>query len=93
MNGTVEPPLAPEVADAKGGLRTGWTTGTCASAAAKAALIGLVTGTAPDEVDVPLPDGRRVTFPVEAPIEPTPPTGVSWSRTRATIPTAPTAPA
>ena len=68
MNGTVEPPLAPEVAAAKGGLRTGWTTGTCASAAAKAALIGLVTGTAPDEVDVPLPDGRRVTFPVETPI-------------------------
>jgi cobalt-precorrin-5B (C1)-methyltransferase len=66
MNGTVEPPLAPEVANAKGGLRTGWTTGTCASAAAKAALIGLVTGVAPTEVDVPLPDGRRVTFPVEA---------------------------
>jgi len=66
VNGTVEPPLATEVADAKGGLRTGWTTGTCASAAAKAALIGLVTGAAPDEVEVALPDGRRVTFPVEA---------------------------
>ncbi len=64
MNGTVEPPLAPEVANAKGGLRTGWTTGTCASAAAKAAFIGLVTGDAPTEVDVALPDGRRVTFPV-----------------------------
>ncbi len=47
------------------GLRTGWTTGTCASAAAKAALIGLVTGAAPDEVDVALPDGRRIAFPVE----------------------------
>ncbi|MEA2827320.1 MAG: cobalt-precorrin-5B (C1)-methyltransferase [Actinomycetota bacterium] len=66
MNDTVEPPLAPEVAGAPGGLRTGWTTGTCASAAAKAALLGLVTGTAPAEVDVALPDGRRVTFPVEA---------------------------
>jgi cobalt-precorrin-5B (C1)-methyltransferase len=50
---------------AKGGLRTGWTTGTCASAAAKAAAIGLVTGTAPAEVDVALPGGRRVRFAVE----------------------------
>jgi cobalt-precorrin-5B (C1)-methyltransferase len=66
MNGTVEPPLAPEVASAPGGLRTGWTTGTCASAASKAALIGLVTGAAPSEVEVGLPDGRRVTFPVES---------------------------
>ena len=47
------------------GLRTGWTTGTCASAAAKAAAIGLVTGTAPAEVEVGLPGGRRVTFAVE----------------------------
>jgi cobalt-precorrin-5B (C1)-methyltransferase len=47
-------------------LRTGWTTGTCASAAAKAAAIGLVTGTAPAEVEVGLPGGRRVTFAVEA---------------------------
>jgi cobalt-precorrin-5B (C1)-methyltransferase len=48
------------------GLRTGWTTGTCASAAAKAAAIGLVTGDAPTEVEVGLPGGRRVTFTVEA---------------------------
>jgi cobalt-precorrin-5B (C1)-methyltransferase len=47
------------------GLRTGWTTGTCASAAAKAGLVGLVTGTAPTHVDVALPDGRRITFAVE----------------------------
>jgi cobalt-precorrin-5B (C1)-methyltransferase len=47
------------------GLRTGWTTGTCASAAAKAAAIALATGTAPHQVDVALPGGRRVTFPVE----------------------------
>jgi cobalt-precorrin-5B (C1)-methyltransferase len=47
-------------------LRTGWTTGTCASAAAKAAAVGLVTGTAPAEVEVGLPGGRRVRFPVEA---------------------------
>ena len=60
---TYEPPLAPEVADAKG-LRTGWTTGTCASAAAKAATLWLVEGQAPDQVEVPLPSGRRVGFPV-----------------------------
>jgi len=50
---------------ARGGLRTGWTTGTCASAAAKAAAIRLVTGTAPAEVEVGLPGGRRVTFAVQ----------------------------
>ncbi len=65
MAGTVEPPLAAEVA-AAGGLRTGWTTGTCAAAAAKAAFVGLVTGVPPLEVEIGLPDGRRVTFPVEA---------------------------
>ena len=65
MAGTVEPPLAAEVAGATG-LRTGWTTGTCAAAAAKAAFLGLVTGVPPREVEVGLPDGRRVTFPVEA---------------------------
>ena len=46
-------------------LRTGWTTGTCASAAAKAAATGLEKGIAPGEVSVALPDGRRVSFPVE----------------------------
>ena len=49
----------------RGGLRTGWTTGTCASAAAKAAAIGLVPGAAPDEVEVALPGGKRVRFAVE----------------------------
>jgi len=47
------------------GLRTGWTTGTCATAAAKAAAVGLVTGRAPSQVEVGLPSGRRVTFAVE----------------------------
>ena len=51
---------------ARGGLRTGWTTGTCASAATKAAVLGLLTGTPPGEVEVGLPGGRRVRFPVEA---------------------------
>jgi cobalt-precorrin-5B (C1)-methyltransferase len=48
------------------GLRTGWTTGTCASAAAKAAALGLVTGTAPLEAKVRLPNGELVAFAVEA---------------------------
>ena len=43
-------------------LRTGWTTGTCASAAAKAAATLLVTGEAPSVVEVGLPAGRRVEF-------------------------------
>ncbi|MGH9223529.1 MAG: cobalt-precorrin-5B (C(1))-methyltransferase, partial [Acidimicrobiales bacterium] len=60
---THEPPLAPEVEAAKG-LRTGWTTGTCASAAAKAAAVWLATGTPPAQVEVPLPGGSRVSFPV-----------------------------
>ena len=58
-----EPPLAPEVARAKG-LRTGWTTGTCASAAAKAAVTGLQTGAVPARVEVGLPKGERVSFDV-----------------------------
>jgi len=60
---TREPPLAPEVAAARG-LRTGWTTGTCASAAAKAAAAGLATGRVPEQVEIALPSGRRVLFDV-----------------------------
>jgi cobalt-precorrin-5B (C1)-methyltransferase len=47
-------------------LRTGWTTGTCASAAAKAAAQLLATGEAPAWVEVALPSGQRVTFAVES---------------------------
>lgn len=46
-------------------LRTGWTTGACATAAAKAAVTALVTGEVPPEVEIGLPAGRRVRFPVE----------------------------
>ena len=59
---TSEPELSPDVAAAQG-LRTGWTTGTCASAAAKAAAEWLVTGTPPATVEVALPSGDRVAFP------------------------------
>lgn len=47
-------------------LRTGWTTGTCASAAAKAAAMLLESGQAPRWVEVALPSGRRVTFAVDS---------------------------
>lgn len=49
----------------KGG-RTGFTTGTCAAAAAKAATVLLTTGRAVKEIDVRLPDGARVWLAVEA---------------------------
>jgi cobalt-precorrin-5B (C1)-methyltransferase len=67
MIGPVEPEvpdLSPGVA-ARRGLRTGWTTGTCASAAAKAAYLAFVSGRHPEWVEVALPSGRRVGFPVE----------------------------
>ena len=47
-------------------LRTGWTTGTCSAAAAKAACTALVTGVLPATVDTPLPAGGRVVLPVES---------------------------
>ncbi|MHB1855662.1 MAG: cobalt-precorrin-5B (C(1))-methyltransferase [Acidimicrobiales bacterium] len=58
-----EPPLAPEVARAKG-LRTGFTTGACSAAASKAAVLWLTTGQIPARVDIALPAGRRVGFDV-----------------------------
>lgn len=45
-------------------LRTGWTTGACATAATKAAVTALVTGVTPERVEIGLPSGRRVAFPV-----------------------------
>lgn len=47
-------------------LRTGFTTGACAAAAAKAAATLLCGGEAPDAVEINLPDGTRVRFPVVA---------------------------
>jgi len=43
-------------------LRRGWTTGTCAAAAAKAAFAALKTGEFPDPVAVTLPRGERPSF-------------------------------
>jgi len=43
-------------------LRRGWTTGACATAAAKAAYAALLTGDFPDPVAVTLPRGERPTF-------------------------------
>ncbi len=47
-------------------LRNGYTTGTSASAAAKAGVRYLLTGHIPTEVDTPLPDGNRLVVPVHA---------------------------
>jgi cobalt-precorrin-5B (C1)-methyltransferase len=47
-------------------LRRGWTTGTCAAAAAKAAFAALVTGEFPDPVEVTLPRGERPSFALAA---------------------------
>ena len=46
------------------GTRTGFTTGACAAAAARAAAAGLVNGTMADAVECLLPNGKRVRFAV-----------------------------
>src|SRR5215211_1021892 len=64
-----EPSMPPSMEKVKGDkLRTGWTTGTCAAAAAKAAARALVSGAPQTRVDVKLPKKgaqRRVEFDVE----------------------------
>ena len=61
-----EPDLPRTAKVRRGGLRAGWTTGTCAAAAAKAAATALVTLEVQDVVEIGLPSGRRVSFPVES---------------------------
>lgn len=52
-------------------LRRGWTTGACATAAAKAAFAALLTGDFPDPVEITLPRGQRVSFALaETALEP-----------------------
>jgi cobalt-precorrin-5B (C1)-methyltransferase len=45
-------------------LRRGWTTGACATAAAKAAMTALLTGHFPDPVSIVLPKGEKPAFPL-----------------------------
>lgn len=45
-------------------LRRGWTTGACATAASKAAYIGLLTGICPDKITITLPNGQSPTFTI-----------------------------
>jgi len=47
------------------GTRKGFTTGACSAAAARAAVLGLVTGKVPDRIESMLPNGQRVIFSVE----------------------------
>ena len=46
------------------GTRTGFTTGACAAAAARAATLGLVHGQVPESVECLLPNGQQVTFTI-----------------------------
>jgi cobalt-precorrin-5B (C1)-methyltransferase len=49
---------------AERGTRTGFTTGACSAAAARAAVLGLVHGQVPAEIESLLPNGSRVTFTI-----------------------------
>lgn len=61
-----EPDLPRTAKVRKHALRTGWTTGTCASAATKAAATALRDQAPQRDVEVALPSGRRVSFAVES---------------------------
>ncbi|HVM26795.1 MAG TPA: cobalt-precorrin-5B (C(1))-methyltransferase [Mycobacteriales bacterium] len=60
-----EPDLPRTAKVRTGPLRSGWTTGTCSAAAAKAATTALLTQTVQRTVEVVLPAGQRVQFDVE----------------------------
>lgn len=60
-----EPDLPRTAKVRTGPLRSGWTTGTCSAAAAKAAVTALLTQAPQATVEVVLPAGQRVSFPVE----------------------------
>ncbi|WP_206188932.1 cobalt-precorrin-5B (C(1))-methyltransferase, partial [Streptomyces hirsutus] len=48
------------------GLRPGWTTGACATAATTAAYTALLTGDFPDPVTIALPKGQTPSFALAA---------------------------
>lgn len=50
--------------EAPRGTRTGFTTGACSAAAARAAVLGLVSGVVPDCVACALPNGEEASFEV-----------------------------
>ena len=50
--------------DDKRELQRGWTTGACATAAAKAAFIGLITKKIPSEIRIKLPGGQIPIFKI-----------------------------
>ena len=58
------PIVAPMSRKPKGDLRRGWTTGACATAATKAALMRLWGGAFPKEVGIVLPKGETPVFPL-----------------------------
>ena len=66
MSDLREPDLPRTARVRTGPLRSGWTTGTCSSAAAKAAALALVEQRAVEHVDVALPSGQRVSFAVDS---------------------------
>jgi cobalt-precorrin-5B (C1)-methyltransferase len=61
-----EPDLPRTAKVRKQALRTGWTTGTCSAAAAKAAATALRTGEIQHTVEIGLPAGQRVSFAVDS---------------------------
>lgn len=46
-------------------LKTGFTTGSCATAATQAALTALLIGTPPEEIEITLPDGEPYGIPID----------------------------
>jgi cobalt-precorrin-5B (C1)-methyltransferase len=47
-------------------LRSGFTTGSCSAAAAKAAAVAMTTGEAPESIEIGFPDGSRKSFAVHS---------------------------
>ena len=67
-------------------LRTGFTTGACAAAAAKAAVQALHTGDAQTTVDIGLPNRQRVSFTIARKLSGKAGYSVASSKTLVTIP-------